>query len=85
MPTSFNGGVHTISRAEAMNAFIKKAMIGRYTLVNLFGQILNIERRVIKSSREVLNDSEIIQNVNNPLLNDLRLRFSKWAFEQMLY
>jgi hypothetical protein len=37
MPTQFNGGVHTISRAEAMNAFIKRAMIGRYTLVNLFG------------------------------------------------
>jgi hypothetical protein len=64
-----------------MNAFIKRAMIGRYTLVNLFGQILNIERKVIKASREVLNDSEIIQNVNNPLLNAIRMRFSRWAFE----
>ncbi len=60
-------------------------MIGRYTLVNLFGQILHIERRVIKASREILNDSEIIQNVNNPLMNNIRQRFSKWAFEQMLY
>ncbi len=40
---------------------------------------------MIKSSREILNDSEIVQNVNNPLLGNIRARFSKWAYEQMLY
>jgi hypothetical protein len=32
-----------MARAEAMNCFIKKAMIGRYTLVNLVMEILKIE------------------------------------------
>ena len=53
-PAIFNAGMHTSSRAEAMNSFVKKAMIGRYTLVNLFQEILKIEARVIRASREVV-------------------------------
>ena len=53
-PPIFNAGMHTSSRAEAMNAFVKKAMLGRYTLINLFQEILKIEQRVIKASREII-------------------------------
>jgi hypothetical protein len=35
-PPVFNAGMHTTSRAEAMNSMVKKAMQSRFTLVNLF-------------------------------------------------
>ena len=42
-PCIFTGGLDTIARAEAMNYFVKKAMIGRFTLVELFIEILKME------------------------------------------
>ena len=68
-----------------MNAFVKKAMLGRYTLINLFQEILKIEQRVIKASREIILTPHSVQVVNNPLMNEIRERFSQWAFEKMLY
>lgn len=43
LPLLFTGGMNTVARAEAMNYFIRKAMTGRYTLVNLFIEILKVE------------------------------------------
>ena len=74
-----------MARAEAMNHFIKKAMIGRYTLVNLFMEILKIETRVIRASREVLNTTDMQTCINHPLMSEIKQRFSKWAFEQVLF
>ena len=70
-----------MARAEAMNHFIKKAMIGRYTLVNLFLEILKIEQRVIRASREGINSSDMQTCINHPLMAEVRARYSKWAFE----
>lgn len=84
-PPVFNAGMHTTSRVEAMNSMVKKAMQSRYTLVNLFQEILKIEQRVIRASREVLSvvDSNLV--VNNPLMASIRGKYAKWAFERMLY
>jgi hypothetical protein len=35
--------MNTMARAEAMNFVVKKAMVQRYSLVNLFLEILKIE------------------------------------------
>jgi hypothetical protein len=44
LPNMFTGGLSSsMDRTETMNYFIKKAMVGRYTLVNLFLEILKIE------------------------------------------
>ena len=81
----FNAGMHTTSRAEAMNSMVKKAMQSRFTLVNLFQEILKIEQRVIRASREALTAADENVVVNNPLMASIREKFSKWAFERMLY
>lgn len=57
-------------------------MVGRYTMVNLFLEILKIEQQVIRASRETL--VEISQAFIHPLMACIRSRYSKWAFEQML-
>ncbi len=85
IPNIFTAGMNTMARAEAMNHFIKKAMIGRYTLVNLFMEILKIETRVIRASREVLNTTDMQTCINHPLMSEIKQRFSKWAFEQVLF
>ncbi len=59
IPTVFTGGVTTSARAEAMNSLIKHAMASKFTLVNLFLEILKIEQGVIRSSREVINPHDV--------------------------
>lgn len=68
-----------------MNSMVKKAMQSRYTLVNLFQEILKLEQRVIRASREVLNSVDQVLVVNNPLLDSIHKTYSKWAFERMMY
>ena len=64
---------------------VKKAMQSRYTLVNLFQEILKIEQRVIRASREAISTHSSTLIVNNPLLSSIRDKYARWAFERMMY
>jgi len=57
LPNIFTGGMNTMTKSESMNYFIKKAMTERFTLVDLFIEILKIEFNVIKSSRHEIANS----------------------------
>jgi hypothetical protein len=85
IPNVFTCGMNTMARAEAMNYVIKKAMTTRYSLINLLMEILKIEQRIIRSTREAITTGFLEQNMNHSLLKEIKERFSKWAFEQMLF
>jgi len=66
---------------ESINQSIKKTLFGRYTLVNLFLEILKVEARTVKSTREFVNTQDMQVPINHPVINEIKLRYTKWSFE----
>ena len=85
IPAVFTGGMNSMQRMETINQTIKKTLFGRYTLENLFLEILKVETRLVKLTREFVNTQDMSVAINHPLINEVKLRYSKWAFEQMLF
>lgn len=83
-PAVFTGGMNSISRMESINQTIKKTLFGRFTLVNLFIEILKVEARSVKSTREFVNTQDMSIPINHPIISQIKTRYSKWSLEQML-
>jgi len=81
IPDVFTGGMNTMARMETINQVVKKTLYGRHTLVNLFLEILKVESRAVKSTREFVGTLDMQTSINHPLISEVKLRYSKWAFE----
>jgi len=85
-PRMFNGGIHTISRAEAVNSQIKARVWSKSTLSDTLDMMLELEDRVkqnILRREKLLNEREHV--IHHPLLKDIFDQYSDFAFEKMLY
>jgi len=69
------------AREDSFNGFVKRALVGRFTLINLFLEILKIEHCTIRTSRESIG-GEIV--FSHPLMDWIKFRYSRWSFEQMV-
>ena len=85
-PRVFNGGIHTISRAEAVNSQIKARIWSKSTLSDALDMMIELEEKVkqnILGKEKLLNEREYV--INSPLLREMYDTYSNYAFEKMLY
>lgn len=85
-PWIFTGGIHTISRAEAVNSQIKNKIWSKSTLSDCLDMMLEIEERVkgnILEKEQKLNEREHV--IHHPLLKQIYDQYSNFSFEKMLY
>jgi len=62
VPLMFNAGFQSTLKAEAVNYLIKRGMQQRYSLVNLFAEILKIEARAIRQCQDLIIAKEKIES-----------------------
>ena len=82
-PILFTSGLHTIQRAEAINANVKNKLTKNTQLKELFTLILGIEKKM--KLMQVKYAHKTSQALHHPLLLQLRDTYSVYAFDQMFY
>jgi hypothetical protein len=84
MPSIFNAGTHTTSRAESVNAQIKQRLDASSKLTEIFHEMNALTERVVTNQKVWLRNQQKLF-VNHPLLADLNELYSRHAFETMLH
>ncbi|CAI2386819.1 unnamed protein product [Moneuplotes crassus] len=82
----FNGGTHTTSRIESVNARIKDKLWSKSTLSDCLDRMLEIEQQVkdnILCKEKKLNEREHV--IHHPLIKHIYDQYSNFAFEKMLF
>jgi hypothetical protein len=79
-PILFTSGIHTIQRAESVNSQVKHKLTGKTSLKELIEMVLDVEKRVIEKTL-TLQKSDRIQKLHHPLLNEINLKYSRFAYE----
>jgi hypothetical protein len=84
MPAVFNAGTHTTSRAESVNAQIKRSVNAQSKLTDIFSEMSALAERTCQQ-QQVKQHNQTQLFLNHPLLKDLYELYSRHAFEFMMH